>query len=275
MGHGALAERALRPIIPKDYPFTIRLTSEVLESNGSSSMASVCGGSLALMDAGVPISSPAAGVAIGLVTKYSGNDTKHMDDYVLLTDILGIEDYMGDMDFKMAGTKKGITALQADIKIPGLPLKVVMEAVLQATDAKNEILEIMRGTIASPRTEQKENAPVTEKLEVPVHKRAKFIGLGGRNLKKLISETGVQVSPLDDLYYNIFAPNQSAMDEAKEMINEFMSEEREPQLEFGAIYSAKIVEIRDIGVMVTLFPNMQPALLHNSQLDQRKVCHAI
>ncbi|XP_021946408.1 polyribonucleotide nucleotidyltransferase 1, mitochondrial [Folsomia candida] len=273
MGHGALAERALRPVIPKDYPFTIRLTSEVLESNGSSSMASICGGSLALMDAGVPISAPAAGVAIGLVTKFEGGDTKHLEDYVLLTDILGIEDYMGDMDFKLAGTRKGITALQADLKIPGLPLKVVMEAVLQGTDAKNEILEIMKQTIAAPRTIKKDNMPLVEQIEVPTHKRAKFIGSGGRNVKKLTSETGVQVTEVDDIHLNLFAPNQTALEEAKEMINEFLTEQREPQLDFGAIYTAKIVEIRDIGVMVTLYPNMQPALLHNSQLDQRKILH--
>lgn len=271
MGHGALAERALRSVIPKDFPFTIRLTSEVLESNGSSSMASVCGGSLALLDAGVPISSPAAGVAVGLVTKYSGTDTKHLEDYVLLTDILGIEDYMGDMDFKLAGTRKGITALQADVKVPGLPLKVVMEAVLQAFDGKNEILDIMRTTIGVHRSVKKENAPLTKKLEVPMHKRSKLIGYGGRNIKRLTSETGVQLVPVDDSTWDMFAPNTDAMDEGEELIKEFMTEEREPQLEFGAIYNAKIVEIRDIGVMVTLYPSMQPALLHNSQLDQRKV----
>lgn len=151
MGHGALAEKALVPTLPNDYPFAVRLTSEVLESNGSSSMATVCGGSLALMDAGVPVSNAAAGVAIGLVTKYEGSDTKHMSDYRILTDILGIEDYLGDMDMKVAGTKKGFTAIQADIKIPGIPLKVVMESLQKATDAKGKILEIMSESIKEPR----------------------------------------------------------------------------------------------------------------------------
>lgn len=271
LGHGALAEKGLRPVLPKDFPFTVRLTSEVLESNGSSSMATICGGSLALMDAGVPIISPAAGVAVGLVTQFTGTDTKHLEDYVLLTDILGIEDYLGDMDFKLAGTRKGITALQADIKIPGLPLKVMMEAVLQAFDGKNDVLDIMNQCISHSRNIKKSNWPVSEKLDVPVHKRAKFIGYGGRNLKKLTSETGVQLTQVDDTTWNVFAPNSTAMDEAKELIDAFLKEEKEPELQFGGIYNAKIVEIRDIGVLVTLYPNMQPALVHNSQLDQRKV----
>ncbi|CAG7821066.1 unnamed protein product [Allacma fusca] len=273
LGHGALAEKSLRSVVPKDFPFTIRLTSEVLESNGSSSMASVCGGSLALMDAGVPISSPAAGVAVGLVTKYTGSDTKHLEDYVILTDILGIEDFMGDMDFKLAGTKKEITALQVDTKVPGLPLKVVNEAVVQACEAKNQILNIMRETIEKPRFQKKENWPVSEKIQVPVHKRSKFLGYGGGNVKRLLAEVGVQLTQLDDTTYYVFAPNSSAMDEAKELINEFLADEREPELEFGAIYTANIVEVRDTGVMVTLYPNMPPALLHNSQLDQRKIHH--
>ncbi|XP_060533943.1 polyribonucleotide nucleotidyltransferase 1, mitochondrial isoform X2 [Cylas formicarius] len=270
MGHGALAEKGLMSVIPSDFPFTIRLTSEVLESNGSSSMASVCGGSLALMDAGVPIQAPAAGVAIGLVTRYDhANQT--IEDYRLLTDILGIEDYMGDMDFKVAGTKKGVTALQADVKVPGLPLKIVMEALEKATNAKVQIIGIMNDCIDKPRKEQKDNRPVCEKLEVEPHKRARLLGVGGINLKKLFAETGVQVSQIEDTTFQIFAPNQNAMDEAKEMINTILTSERAPELEFGEIYKAKIVEVRDIGVMVTLYPGMPPALVHNSQLDQRKV----
>ncbi|XP_044746481.1 polyribonucleotide nucleotidyltransferase 1, mitochondrial isoform X2 [Coccinella septempunctata] len=272
MGHGALAEKGLAPILPDDFPFTVRLTSEVLESNGSSSMASVCGGSLALMDAGVPVTTPAAGVAIGLVTKYN-KDNKEIEDYRLLTDLLGIEDYMGDMDFKIAGTKKGITALQADIKIPGLPLKIVMESIQKATDAKTKILQIMNDTMAAPRSEKKGNWPVSEQMEVEPHKRAKLIGVGGVNMKKLFVETGVQVNYLEDNKFEIFAPSESAMEEAKEIITKLLNTEKAPELEFGGIYPATIVEIRDIGVMVKLYPEMPPALLHNSQLDQRKVAH--
>ncbi|KAL6424466.1 hypothetical protein ACFW04_009905 [Cataglyphis niger] len=272
MGHGALAEKALRPILPKDYPFTIRLTSEVLESNGSSSMATVCGGSLALLDASVPISSSAAGVAIGLVTKYNETNTD-IDKYKILTDILGIEDYLGDMDFKMAGTKRGFTALQADVKIPGVPLKIIMECIQQASTAKWEILKIMNEVIRTPQQKKKNKMPVVDSLEVPIHQRGKFLGIGGMNLKKIFLETGVHIFPQDENTYSIFAPNEDAMTEAKEIIENILQKNREPTLEFGAIYTARIVEIREIGVMVTLYSNMVPALLPNSQLDQRKIHH--
>ncbi|KAM4681243.1 polyribonucleotide nucleotidyltransferase 1, mitochondrial isoform 5-T5 [Amazona ochrocephala] len=244
LGHGALAERALKPVIPQDFPFTIRVTSEVLESNGSSSMASACGGSLALMDAGVPVSSAVAGVAIGLITKCS-LENGGIEDYRLLTDILGIEDYYGDMDFKMAGTNKGITALQVDLKLPGIPIKIVMEAIQQAT----------------------------ETIHVPLSKRLRFVGPGAYNLKKLQAQTGVTVSQLDEETYSVFAPTPIAMHEAREFIRDICKDDQEVNLEFGAVYTATITEIRDSGVMVKLYPNMTPVLLHNSQLDQRKIKH--
>ncbi|KAL0113419.1 hypothetical protein PUN28_012523 [Cardiocondyla obscurior] len=272
LGHGALAEKALRPVLPKDYPFTIRLTSEVLESNGSSSMASVCGGSLALLDAGIPISSTAAGVAIGLVTKYN-ETTANIEDYKILTDILGIEDYLGDMDFKIAGTKQGITALQADIKIPGVPLKIMLECIHHATNAKIKILKIMNKVIQTPREVKKDKMPVVDNLEIPIHQRGKFLGVGGINLKKIFLETGVNIYPHDENTYTIFAPNEDAMTEAKEMIEKILQKNHEPVLEFGTIYNARIVEIRETGIMVTLYSNMIPALLPNSQLDQRKIHH--
>ncbi|XP_058790116.1 polyribonucleotide nucleotidyltransferase 1, mitochondrial [Phymastichus coffea] len=272
-GHGALAERGLRAILPKDYPFAIRLTSEVLESNGSSSMASVCGGSLALMDAGIPVTTPAAGVAIGLVTKYE-KDTRHLVDYRILTDILGLEDYLGDMDFKVAGTRKGITALQADIKVSGLPLKIIMESLDRANEAKNKIINIMNQVIATPRIEKKDNMPITEVIDVPVHLRGKLLGVGGSNVKKIFLQTGVHINHDENTRFVLFAPNQTAMNEARETIDEILKQDREPKLEFGGIYTATIVEIRDVGVMVILYPNMPPALLHNSQLDQRQVTHA-
>ncbi|XP_059043692.1 polyribonucleotide nucleotidyltransferase 1, mitochondrial isoform X2 [Mustela lutreola] len=272
LGHGALAEKALYPVIPKDFPFTIRVTSEVLESNGSSSMASACGGSLALMDAGVPISSAVAGVAIGLVTK-NNPEKGEIEDYRLLTDILGIEDYNGDMDFKIAGTNKGITALQADIKLPGIPIKIVMEAIQQASVAKKEILQIMNKTISKPRASRKENGPVVETIQVPLSKRAKFVGPGGYHLKKLQAETGVTVSQVDEETFSVFAPTPSAMHEARDFITEICKDDQEQQLEFGAVYTATITEIRDTGVMVKLYPNMTAVLLHNTQLDQRKIKH--
>ncbi|KAL1129581.1 hypothetical protein AAG570_012526 [Ranatra chinensis] len=272
IGHGALAERSLRPVVPDNFPFTIRLTSEVLESNGSSSMASVCGGSLALFDAGVPLSNPVAGVAIGLITSYDNDDTKHMSNYKILTDILGIEDYMGDMDFKIAGSKKGITALQADIKIPGLPLKVIMEAVQAGCVAKAKIIDLMNRTISKPRSERKFSWPVTDILEIPMNKRGILIGPGGINLHRIMVTTGAQITFQEEKgTYNVFAPNQIAMNEAKEQISKLLSSSSSPVLEFGAIYTAKIVELRESGVMVTLYDSMRPTLLHNSQLDQRKI----
>ncbi|GBP24439.1 Polyribonucleotide nucleotidyltransferase 1, mitochondrial [Eumeta japonica] len=304
-GHGALAEKGLMPIVPHQ-PYTVRLTAEVLESNGSSSMASVCGGSLALMDAGVPLDRPAAGVAVGLVTRY--DDSGHIQDYRILTDLLGIEDYMGDMDFKVAGSKRGVTALQADIKIGGLPLKIVMESVQKACDAKSKIIDIMNKCIDKPsgigiesgtgsriengtririeigigyeiengtsrKSVRKENMPVIEEMEVEAHRRARLLGVGGINLKKLYVETGVQITPIDETKYSVFAPSQAAMEEARARIATWLSTERTPELEFGAVYKAKVVEVMDIGVLVTLYPGMAPALVHNSQLDHRKIMH--
>lgn len=273
LGHGALAEKGLVPVIPPNYPFTIRLNSEVLESNGSSSMATVCAGSMALMDAGVPITAPCAGVAIGLVTKYQNDDTKHIEDYRILTDQLGIEDYMGDMDMKIAGTKKGITSIQTDMKIPGLPLKIVYESLQKATDAKSRIIDIMNECINAPRLEVKDSWPVSESMNIDPQKRQKIIGPSGIHVKQIFLETGVQITQTDEATLELFAPSKSAMAEAKEFIEKLMAKERVPELDFGGIYTARIVELRDIGVMVTLYPSMPPALLHNSQLDQRKVAH--
>ncbi|TWW78349.1 Polyribonucleotide nucleotidyltransferase 1, mitochondrial [Takifugu flavidus] len=273
LGHGALAEKALRSVIPKEFPFTIRVTAEVLESNGSSSMASVCGGSLALMDAGVPISSAVAGVAVGLISKANPAKLSEIQDYRLLTDILGIEDYLGDMDFKLAGTNKGITALQADVKIPGLPLKLVMEAIQQATVAKREILGIMNKCIAKPRANRKENGPVIENVRVPISKRALFVGPGGYNLRRLQAQTGVTINQVDEETFSVFAPTPGAMNEVLASISEISKDDQEQQLDFGAIYTATIIEIRDIGVMVKLYPNMSPVLLHNSQLDHKRIKH--
>uniref|UniRef100_A0A9J8BBL9 polyribonucleotide nucleotidyltransferase n=1 Tax=Cyprinus carpio carpio TaxID=630221 RepID=A0A9J8BBL9_CYPCA len=273
LGHGALAEKALRPVVPPDFPFTIRVTSEVLESNGSSSMASVCGGSLALMDAGVPISSAVAGVAIGLISKAHPEKASEIQDYRLLTDILGIEDYMGDMDFKMAGSSKGITALQADVKIPGLPLKIVMEAIQQATVAKREILGIMNKVISKARSGRKENGPLVENIKVPLSRRALFVGPGGFNLRRLQAQTGVTISQVDEETFSVFAPTPGAMSEAQEWIRSVCRDDQEQQLEFGAVYTATVTEIRDIGVMVKLYPNMSAVLLHNSQLDHKRIKH--
>uniref|UniRef100_A0A3Q4AXU4 Polyribonucleotide nucleotidyltransferase 1, mitochondrial n=1 Tax=Mola mola TaxID=94237 RepID=A0A3Q4AXU4_MOLML len=269
LGHGALAEKALRPVIPKDFPFTIRVTAEVLESNGE------CGNSdqLSLQEICVSISSAVAGVAVGLISKANPEKPAEIQDYRLLTDILGIEDYLGDMDFKLAGTNKGITALQADVKIPGLPLRVVMEAIQQATVAKREILGIMNKCIAKPRATRKENGPVVENVRVPVSKRARFVGPGGYNLRRLQAQTGVTINQVDEETFSVFAPTPGAMNEAQDFLSEICKDDQEQQLEFGAIYTATITEIRDIGVMVKLYPNMSAVLLHNSQLDHKRIKH--
>ncbi|XP_002737157.2 polyribonucleotide nucleotidyltransferase 1, mitochondrial-like [Saccoglossus kowalevskii] len=232
LGHGALAEKALKPVIPKKFPFTIRLTSEVLESNG------------------VPITAAVAGVAIGLVAKTEDDNRSNITDYRLMTDILGIEDYMGDMDFKMAGTKKGITALQL--------VKWMSGELVRKMDVCGELVRKM---------------DVCENIEVPVFKRAKFVGPGGYNIRKLMAGTGVTVTQVDESNFSVFAPTPNAMIEAKEQIEELLQDDQEIELEFGGVYTATITEIRDSGIMVKLYPSMTPTLLHNSQLDVRKISH--
>ncbi|KAG0426815.1 hypothetical protein HPB47_026093 [Ixodes persulcatus] len=267
LGHGALAEHGLRPLVPRDFPFTIRLTSEVLESNGSSSMASVCGGSMALMDAGVPIQAPAAGVAIGLVSLPDPDQPHQLKDYRLLTDLLKWRAVAGRRPGQCRSNGGGSGRRLFCCKL------LVSLTVHGSFEGKSEILRIMNEVISKPRAQKKDNWPVSEKLEVPPHQRARFVGLGGYNIRKLTAETGVQLTAIDESCYEMFAPNQDAMAEAKEMVEQFLKEEREPNLEFGAVYTAKIVEIRESGVMVKLYPTMVPTLLHNSQLDQRKVNH--
>uniref|UniRef100_A0A8C7GKG0 polyribonucleotide nucleotidyltransferase n=1 Tax=Oncorhynchus kisutch TaxID=8019 RepID=A0A8C7GKG0_ONCKI len=261
LGHGALAEKSLRPVIPKDFPFTIRVTSEVLESNGSSSMASACGGSLALMDAGVPISSAVAGVAIGLISKANPEKPSEIQDYRILTDILGIEDYLGDMDFKLAGTNKGINALQADVKIPGLPLKLVMEAIQQATGEMKDMLQkyIVYVTIKYRSHQSSFHSHIFSCQE----------GDFGHHEQ----DHCVTISQVDEETFSVFAPTPGAMNEAQEFITEICKDDQEQLLEFGAVYTATIMEIRDIGVMVKLYPNMSAVLLHNSQLDHKRIKH--
>ncbi|CAL4204584.1 unnamed protein product [Meganyctiphanes norvegica] len=180
---------------------------------------------------------------------------------------------MGDMDFKMAGTRKGVTALQADIKLKGIPLKVVMEAIQQGTEAKSNILSIMQETIPCPREGRKETMPVVENIAVLPQKRTQLLGPGGLNIRRVQATTGVQITWQSDGSMSVFAPNASAMEEAKEAFADLMKSFEEPTLEFGGIYTASIVEIRPQGVMVTLYDNMPPVFVHNSQLDTRKVQH--
>ncbi|MBZ4672286.1 MAG: Polyribonucleotide nucleotidyltransferase [Deferribacteraceae bacterium] len=253
IGHGALAERALSFMIPdeKDFPYTIRIVSEILESNGSSSMATVCGGSLSLMDAGVPVKDAVAGIAMGLIYE--------KDKYVVLSDIMGIEDHLGDMDFKVAGTKDGITALQMDIKIEGLSRDILEKALAQAKEGRLHILSKMNEIIDTPRGELSPNAPRFEVMSIKPDKVGLVIGPGGKTIKAIIEETGVSIDIMDDGILNIFGSNKEAIEKAKEKIAALVQE-----LEAGKTYKAKVKKIADFGAFVELIPGVE-ALLHVSE----------
>ena len=257
IGHGALAERALLPVVPGDeeFPYALRIISEVLESNGSSSMASVCGSTLALMDGGVPIKAPVAGVAMGLV--------KEGDDYVILSDIQGLEDHMGDMDFKVAGTRDGITALQMDMKITGVSAQLLQEALGQAKTGRLEILDILRGAIAEPRGEVSEFAPRVEVLRIPKEKIGMLIGPGGKTINALQDQFGVNISVEDDGMVHV-AGDGAVAKEAAGAIKGMMKD-----VEAGDIYNGKVVKTTNFGAFVELTPG-RDGLVHISRLAPGK-----
>lgn len=259
IGHGALAEKALRPILPasEDFPFTLRIVAETMESNGSSSMAAVCGGCLALMDAGVPIAAPVAGVAMGLI--------KEGDQFVVLTDILGDEDALGDMDFKIAGTSEGITAVQMDIKIAGLPTDVMARAMQQARDARLHILGEMGKTLEAPRTELSAYAPQHAEVFVNPDVIRIIIGPGGKNIKAITATTGASIDIEDSGRISIFAPTLEAMEMAREMVQYY-----DQRADLGKNYTGKVRKVLEIGAIVEILPNLE-ALVHISQLDTGRV----
>ncbi|HVN53745.1 MAG TPA: polyribonucleotide nucleotidyltransferase [Anaerolineaceae bacterium] len=259
IGHGALAERALVPVIPpeSEFPYTLRLVSEVLSSNGSSSMASVCGSTLALMDTGVPIKAPVAGVAMGLI--------KEGDEYAILTDIQGLEDHLGDMDFKVAGTDRGITALQMDIKIAGITSEIMSAALVQAREARIKILDKILETIPAPRPELKPHAPRITVIKVPVDKIGAIIGPGGKNIRALQEETGTKIDIDDDGSVYIACSNGEGEALARERI-EAITES--PQI--GRIYTGRVVRTTDFGAFVEILPNLD-GMVHISQLDTERV----
>ena len=257
IGHGALAERALLPVVPseEEFPYALRIISEVLESNGSSSMASVCGSTLALMDGGVPIKAPVAGVAMGLV--------KEGEDYVILSDIQGLEDHLGDMDFKVAGTGDGITALQMDMKITGVSAQLLQEALNQAKEGRLQILEIMRGSIAEPRPEVSEFAPRVEVLRIPKEKIGMLIGPGGKTINALQDQFGVNISVEDDGMVHV-AGDGAVAKEAAGAIKGMMKD-----VEAGDIYNGKVVKTTNFGAFVELTPG-RDGLVHISRLAPGK-----
>jgi polyribonucleotide nucleotidyltransferase len=260
VGHGALAERALEPVIPAEesFPYTIRVVSEALSSNGSTSMGSVCGSTLALMDAGVPIKAPVSGVAMGLITDDAGR-------YKILTDIQGAEDHLGDMDFKVAGTAQGITALQMDIKISGLSAQMMKEALEQANVARLHIMEKMLEVLPAARTELKPHAPRIITVKIPVDKIGALIGPGGKNIRALQEETGTKIDIEEDGTVYIASTDSVHGKIAQERV-EALGE----SAVIGNIYTGKVVRIADFGAFVEILPGVD-GLVHISQLDSQRV----
>jgi len=259
IGHGALAERALANLLPPeaDFPYAMRVVSDIMESNGSSSMATVCGGSLALMDAGVPLKSACAGIAMGLVVEG--------DKYAILTDIAGAEDHYGDMDFKVAGTRQGITALQMDIKVSGVSVAMMREALAQAKKARLEILDIMDQTISSGRAEISTYAPHLYMLSIPTDKIRDLIGPGGKKIRSIIEATGVKIDVMDDGKVHVFAANGPAAEDALKMIRDVTA-----TAEIGKTYLGKVVRIAEFGAFVEIFSGTD-GLLHISEIAEARI----
>lgn len=269
IGHGALGERALSYVIPseEEFPYTVRVVSEILESNGSSSQATICAGTMALMAAGVPIKKPVAGIAMGLIT--------HEEDYTILTDIQGMEDHLGDMDFKVAGTRDGITALQMDIKIDGINRQILEEALAQAKKARFEILDVIEAQIAEPRSEVSKYAPKTEVFMINPDKIKEVIGRGGEMITKIILEcsnvntvndvNAVKVDLDDDGKVVIYHTDREVINKTAERIKNIARE-----VEIGKVYTTRVVAVEDFGVFVELWPGCE-ALIHVSQLDTKRV----
>ena len=261
IGHGALAERALLPVIPseEEFPYAMRLVSEILSSNGSSSMASVCGSTLSLMDAGVPISAPVAGVAMGLITDPESGKL------AVLTDIQGLEDFLGDMDFKVAGSMNGITALQMDIKIAGINREILQQALQQALQGRLHILKIMLETLGQPREELSPYAPKIINFMINPEKIREVIGPGGKMINKIIAETGVKIDIEDDGRVFISTPDSEAAQKAKKIIEGIAKD-----IEVGDVFTGKVVRIMNFGAFVELAPG-KDGMIHISKLDNRRV----
>ena len=265
IGHGALAERSIEPVVPSenDFRYAIRISSEIMESNGSTSMASVCGGMLALMDAGVPVKGPVAGISVGLVTEH-GED-RQLKRYELLTDIIGSEDHFGDMDFKLCGTDNGITGYQLDLKLPGISHKILAEAIQRAKEARTKILQIMRSVIDKPRTELSKYAPRIETIKINPEKIGALIGPGGKTIKGIVAETGAEINIEDDGSVHIYATSGESMQRAKEIIGGMTKE-----IEIGTTYQGRVVSTKEFGAFVEVLPGKE-GLVHISELADFRV----
>jgi polyribonucleotide nucleotidyltransferase len=265
IGHGALAERSVAPVLPsvQDFPYAVRVSSEVMESNGSTSMASVCSGVLALLDAGVPLKKSVAGISCGLVTEFS--EGGHLERYTMLTDIIGSEDHFGDMDFKLCGTDTGVTGFQLDLKLPGISLKLMEEAVYRTRDARMRVLAVMDAVIAAPRAEMSQYAPRIETIRIPVDKIGLIIGPGGKTIKGIVAETGAEINIEDDGSIHIYSSSADALSRAKQII-EGMTKD----IEIGSVYQGRIVTIKEFGCFVEVLPG-KDGMVHISELADFRV----
>ncbi|MBR2363912.1 MAG: S1 RNA-binding domain-containing protein, partial [Lentisphaeria bacterium] len=258
IGHGNLAERSVSKVIPKDFPYVIRCVSEIMSSNGSTSMASVCGGTLALMDAGVPIKRPVAGISCGLVTDDNGKE-------LILTDIIGAEDHYGDMDFKVCGTCEGITGFQLDLKLPGVSIDLMSRALQQNKRAREKILKVITDCIAAPREDVSANAPRIVKIQINPDKIGALIGTGGKNIKEITESTKSEINIEDDGTVTIVARNKEVLDDVKRRIDSFTAE-----AEIGKIYRGLVRSVKDFGAFVEILPG-QDGLLHISEMANYRV----
>ena len=265
IGHGALAERSVEPAVPSEneFRYAIRISSEIMESNGSTSMASVCGGMLALMDAGVPMKGIVAGISIGLVSE--AGDDGQLKRYELLTDIIGSEDHYGDMDFKLCGTDAGVTGFQLDLKLPGIGHNILAEAIQRAKEARTKILETMARTLDKPRTELSKYAPRIETIKINPEKIGALIGPGGKTIKGIVAETGAEINIEDDGSVHIYATTGESMARAKEIIGGMTRE-----IEIGQTYQGRVVTTKEFGAFVEVFPG-RDGLVHISELADFRV----
>ena len=261
IGHGALAERSIAPVVPseQEFPYAIRISSEIMESNGSTSMASVCAGTMSLLAAGVPLKRPVAGISVGLVTEQ--NDQHEITTYKTLLDIIGSEDFYGDMDFKLCGTSEGVTGYQLDLKLPGIPLSILEEAIHVAKAGRTDVLKVMNDAIAAP-AQMSPNAPRIETTKIPADRIGELIGPGGKNIKAIQAESGADINIEEDGTVHIYASKQEGLDRALELVTRMFK-----TIEIGELYTGKIVSTTTFGAFMEVLPG-KDGLIHISELAE-------